>query len=376
LISKIEYKIAIIGGGLAGLCCAIELSKQGLSVCLIEKESYPKHKVCGEYISNEVVPYLNYLGLNVANLGATMIKRFQLSTEDGKLINAKLPLGGFGLSRYKMDFELAQIAAKNGVTIVKDVVERIDFKDDFFDILLQSGNLITSTLAIGAYGKRSNLDIKSKRSFIQKKSPFLAVKIHVKGNFDNDLVALHNFEGGYCGVSKVENDIINLCYITTYESFKRIKDIDTFQREIVMKNVHLNKIFTETNPLMDSPLTISQISFANKTKVENHVLMCGDSAGMIHPLCGNGMGMAIRSAHMLSKIIIQHKNELKNRKIIEVQYQTIWNKEFKLRLSIGRIASSIFAKPKFTSALMNGTKYIPIILPSIIKLTHGKVMEI
>ena len=59
------------------------------------------------------------------------------------------------------------------------------------------------------------------RNFIQKKSPYLGVKIHVKGNFPEDLVALHNFKGGYCGVSKVENDTINLCYITDFDSFKR-----------------------------------------------------------------------------------------------------------------------------------------------------------
>ena len=75
---------------------------------------------------------------------------------------------------------------------------------------------------IGAYGKRSSLDIKLNRQFIKRKSPYLAVKIHVKGDFPDDVVALHNFEGGYCGVSKVENDSINLCYITNYDAFKNV----------------------------------------------------------------------------------------------------------------------------------------------------------
>lgn len=367
----------IIGGGLAGLCCAIDLSKAGFSICLIEKEAYPKHKVCGEYISNEVLPYLEYIGLDVFRLGATSINRFQLSTRDSKLINAKLPLGGFGLSRFTMDAALAEIAGLNGVKIEKDLVEGLSFTGDAFQVILKSGGWITSKLAIGAYGKRSNLDIKTKRSFVKKKSPFLAVKIHVKGDFDDDLVALHNFDGGYCGVSKVENDMINLCYIATYESFKKYKEIDTFQREVVMKNVHLNRIFNKTIPLMDQPLTISQISFADKTKVDNHLLFCGDSAGMIHPLCGNGMGMAIRSAFMLSKIIKENLYSSNNyRENIEDQYEKKWNNEFRLRLKVGRAVASIFAKPKLTAALMNGANYFPFILPSIIKLTHGKVMEV
>ena len=82
-----------------------------------------------------------------------------------------------------------------------------------------------------------------KRKFIQNKSPYLAVKIHVKGDFPDNVIGLHNFNGGYCGVSKVENNSINLCYITDYESFKKFKNISNFQRKVVYKNRYL-KIFS------------------------------------------------------------------------------------------------------------------------------------
>lgn len=65
-----QTDVIIIGGGLAGLSSAIHLSKHDLSVLVIEKNSYPKHKVCGEYISNEVLPYLDYLEIDVFKLGA------------------------------------------------------------------------------------------------------------------------------------------------------------------------------------------------------------------------------------------------------------------------------------------------------------------
>ena len=69
------------------------------------------------------------------------------------------------------------------------------------------------------------------------------MKIHVSGEFPEDKVALHNFKGGYCGVSKVENGHINLCYITNYEAFKTYKDIETFNEEVVFKNKALKAIF-------------------------------------------------------------------------------------------------------------------------------------
>lgn len=89
-------------------------------------------------------------------------------------------------------------------------------------------------------------------------------------------VALHNFKGGYCGVSKVENDHINLCYITNYKAFKRYKDIDAFQENVIFKNLALKEMFQNSNAEFDSPLTISQISFETKTRIENHMIMCGD----------------------------------------------------------------------------------------------------
>ncbi len=69
------------------------------------------------------------------------------------------------------------------------------FNNDEFKVTTKNNQNFTASIVIGAYGKRAALDAKMDRGFMKKKSPFLAVKTHVKGNFPNDLVALHNFEG-------------------------------------------------------------------------------------------------------------------------------------------------------------------------------------
>ncbi|MEM1003156.1 MAG: FAD-dependent oxidoreductase, partial [Bacteroidota bacterium] len=295
MTKKSNTKVIIIGGGLAGLCASIHLAKEGIEVMLIEKNDYPKHKVCGEYVSNEVLPYLNDLGFNPRDHGAKKITEFQLTTRANKEIKASLPLGGFGMSRYEMDYQLYQLALEKGVKILKDLVLKIIFSDDVFQVETKKSGVLSSEIVIGAFGKRSNLDIEMQRDFIKRKSPYLGVKIHVSGDFPEEKVALHNFKGGYCGVSKVENNHINLCYITSFEAFKKFKNIEEFQEQVVYKNDALKSIFKNTEPQFDQPLSISQISFETKSPLENHMIMCGDSAGMIHPLCGNGMGMAIRS---------------------------------------------------------------------------------
>jgi len=228
------FNVIIIGGGLAGLSSAIHLSKEGISVLLIEKNAYPLHKVCGEYISNEVLPYLQYLEIDVFALGAQKINKLELSSAKGQRVKATLPLGGFGISRYTLDRDLSEKALQNGVKIIQDLVIDIQFSDDIFSVQTKN-EVFQSKVVIGAYGKRASLDIKTNRSFSTQKSPFMAVKMHVKGDFPNDLVALHNFKGGYCGVSKVENNTVNLCYITNLNAFKPYKDIERFQEEVVYK---------------------------------------------------------------------------------------------------------------------------------------------
>jgi flavin-dependent dehydrogenase len=369
--------IIVIGGGLAGLCNAIHLSKLGKKVLLIEKNEYPKHKVCGEYISNEVLPYLDFLEVNPFDSGAVRINNFQLSTTKSNIISAKLPLGGFGISRYTLDLVLSEKAKENGVTILQDVVLNITFLKDFFQVETKDNNIFTSKITIGAFGKRSLLDVKMGRNFIQKKSPYLGVKIHVKGNFKEDLVALHNFKGGYCGVSKVENNAINLCYITNYATFKQYKNIEDFQEQVVFKNNYLKEIFQSSEALFEKPLSISQISFETKKPVENHILMCGDSAGMIHPLCGNGMSMAIQSAQLASNLILNYFNgEIETRKELEKQYIRQWKRKFSLRLKAGHFIAMLFRKDTIASVLLQILKKLPFLLPIIIKQTHGKPMKI
>lgn len=368
-----NLEIVIIGGGLAGLTAGIHLAKNNNSVTIIEKNEFPKHKVCGEYISNEVLNYFEWLDVHVTDLKPTNITNLQFSTANGTTINAKLPLGGFGISRYQLDFYLYNKAIENGCKIIKEEVEDVVFEKEKFTITTSDGTVLIADFVVGAFGKRSNIDLRLNRNFTQKKSPWLAVKAHYSGDFPNYLVGLHNFKGGYCGVSKVENNIINICYLVEYKEFKEYKNINDFQNLVVKKNPILNEIFENSKLLFEKPLTISQISFEEKKAVENHILMIGDTAGLIHPLCGNGMAMAIHSAKIVSELLINFtNNKIKTREELEKIYIKSWNYNFEARIRTGRLLSKTLLKPKLSEALMRIVIIFPFLLNSIIKKTHGK----
>lgn len=366
-------EVLIIGGGLAGLTAAIHLRKLNIPVTLIEKNAYPKHKVCGEYISNEVLPYLKLLNISISALNPTHINKLQFSTSSGKTINTELPLGGFGISRYVLDEYLCNIAIKNGCQFIQGTVDNINFNNDEFTVTTSEGKSIKAVIVLGAFGKRSNIDIQLNRSFIKQKSPWLAIKAHYEGEFPNDVVGLHNFNGGYCGVSKVEDNKINICYLVNYESFKVFKNSTEYQEQVLEQNPHLKEIFKNTKLLFEKPLTISQISFETKLPVEQHILMIGDTAGLIHPLCGNGMAMAIHSAKIAAEIINDYIHQtIRTRVEMEKVYTNQWNKTFKSRLQTGRLLANILLKPKLSEFLYRILLIAPFLLPIIIKKTHGK----
>ncbi len=368
-----ETEVLIIGGGLAGLTAAIHLSKKGFEVIVIEKNEFPKHKVCGEYISNEVVPYLNWLGINSKDLHPTLITKLRFSICNGKIVDCVLPLGGFGISRYALDEYLHRKAVSYGCTILKDSVESVVFNENQFTVTTLNNVFLKAKIVLGAFGKRSNVDQKLNRSFIQKKSPWLAVKAHYSGNFPDDLVGLHNFKGGYCGVSKVENDKINICYLADYETFKRYKNIEEYQKAVVFKNPNLKLLFENCTMLFDKPLTISQICFEKKKAIENHILMIGDTAGLIHPLCGNGMAMAIHSAKIVSELVeLFFNKEIKSRAGLEKKYKQEWKFNFEKRIRAGRFLARLLQHQKVSEFLLQIVIKFPLLLPKIIKRTHGK----
>lgn len=364
--------VIIIGGGLSGLINAVLLKKSGLSVTLFEEKKYPFHRVCGEYISNEVIPFLESQNLFPSELLPSNITQLQLTSPSGNALNMKLDLGGFGISRYNYDLWLSKKAKEAGVIIIHERVISCDFESDEFHISTNSEDRYRSKIVIGAFGKRSLLDKKLDRSFTNKRSPYIGVKYHIKNEtLAQNKIALHNFENGYCGVSKVENDTFNLCYLSHRSNLKAHSNIPAMEEAILKKNPFLKTIFNDSIFLFEKPEVINEISFKKKEPVFKHLLMSGDSAGMITPLCGNGMAMAIHSAKMLSELIIKHLSVNFERNKLEEEYTTYWETQFSKRLWAGRKIQSLFGAKNVSEFAVFFGKNIPSFTHYLMSKTHG-----
>lgn len=369
-----KAQVIIIGGGLAGLTAAIDLCKHGLEVVLFEKTSYPQHKVCGEYLSTEIIPYFEFLGLELERLQAPEINKMEFSLNSGETISCDLKSGGLGISRFTLDHYLYKYALSLGCQVIHASVENIEFIKNEFHLQIAGTESYKTRLLLGAYGKRSGLDKILSRDFIGSRSGWLAVKAHyINENYPDNLVSLHNFKGGYCGLSRTELNTINVCYLASYKSFKKVRNTQEFKEKVLMRNPRLQEFFKESKQVFEKELSIAQVSFKKRSLVEKHILMLGDAAGLIHPLCGNGMAMAVHSAKIVADSIRKNVSSgTIHREGVEYDYMRGWHRNFNSRLRNGRILQNILLHENLTSISQNILKAIPGLMPQIIKSTHGK----
>jgi len=364
------YDCAIVGGGLAGLCLSIQLAKAGKSVVLLEKNKYPFHKVCGEYISMESWDFLESLLIDLTGMDLPKIDSVNISAHNGYKISSPLKMGGFGISRHRLDSKLAAQAKEDGVMLIENC--------NVFDVKLLSGTYsietsqgtLQSKLVCGSYGKIEPAFIA--RSAERKKGNYIGVKYHVKTPFPSNLIELHNFKDGYCGISTVDNETVCICYLTTTENLnKNNNDIKQLEENVLYKNPHLKKYFSESEFLFDKPLAISQITFKKKQTYKTDILLLGDSAGAIAPLCGNGMSIAMRSSKISASFITEYlegkisKNELIN------SYTKEWNKHFSFRIKAGYYLQNLFGRHSTTLLSLKVLNVFPAVVKKLISLTHG-----
>lgn len=370
-----EHQVIILGGGLAGLTAGIQLAQKGVEVVILEKEDLPRHKVCGEYLSREVEAYLKELGADLKPLNPPVINRFALSGMRGQTIEASLEPGGWGLSRYAFDFHLYKRALEAGVTILKETATRVIYNNESFKVETFKGMELKAGVVLGGFGKRSRLDQSLERPFFKEKTRWMAIKSHYEHpDFPEDLVALHHFPQGYCGLSRTESGSVNLCYLTTVDAYKTGSGEGGFGSDLLAQNPLLELFLSRSRPLFKKPLGIAQVSFASKSPVVDHILMIGDAAGLLHPLCGNGMAMAIRSARLAAELTLERLEGRISGLQMERAYIRGWNRQFRNRIRTGRVLQGLLLKARATDMAIPVLQRVPMLLPKIISATHGTKM--
>ncbi len=364
------YDVAIAGGGIAGLSLAIDLRRRGYKIVVLEKGSYPRHKVCGEYISMESADYLKKICPELITLALPRINTFRLTAPGNNVFETHLQPGGFGISRYLLEQLLYKEALKNGVEVLTDQkVQRAIFSkhENLFTVKGNSVD-IHSKFFCNASGKISNL-VKWKTM----RQDYIAVKYHITTDRETNKIEIHNFNGGYCGISNIENEKSCLCYIVNTDQLKSTgNSIEQLEKKYLFKNESLNRIFKNSKFLFERPLVTSGINFTIKDQSKDNNFYIGDSAGTVSPVTGNGMSMSLRSASFLAEQIDHCLNEKINQEELTKRYRHFWNKQFASRIKLSGTLQSLTESTFLAQLSIKTFNVFPSVARFLIRQTHGK----
>ncbi|MFQ3576064.1 MAG: NAD(P)/FAD-dependent oxidoreductase [Cytophagales bacterium] len=366
-----QYDVIVIGGGISGLSYSILMAQKGWSVLVIEKDSYPRHRVCGEYLSLESLSFLQSIGLNANSPIFPIINKLKITSTGPNFFETNLPLGGIGISRYFLDDFLFQQAKNLEVTVLQN--EEV-IKFDHTKVETKNGSIFHSKLILVSIGKSIGNQKKLGIENQKPKTKFVGVKQYFNNHdIDDNTIELHNFNGGYAGISKVENQKTCFCYLANANSIKDFNgDLNKFEKEVMYKNKFLKNHLEKGLKAFETPLTISNFSFGVHNLISKNCINLGDVAGSISPLCGNGMSMAIHSAFIASNFSDRYLNNKLDLDNMLKSYVKAWKKNFNLRVRAGIEIQQFFGNEKRSSILVNIAKYSPkYVSNSLIKLTHG-----
>jgi flavin-dependent dehydrogenase len=204
---------------------------------------------------------------------------------------------------------------------------------------------------IAAHGKRSNLDRVLARPFLDRRTPYLALKAHFHGPRLPGRIELHIFPGGYCGLSEIEGGQANLGLLVREEAFRAAGGsgpfaVDHFIAWLGGQDQRLAGWLGQATRLDKRWLSIAQVSFQPKEPVVGDVLMTGDAAGLIAPLAGDGIAMALRGGELAAGFVLRYLDGRLSAAALRRDYAASWQQEFVPRLRLGRWLQALLLQPQ------------------------------
>ena len=288
------YDLAVVGGGPAGTSAAITAAKPGWRVLLLEAGAFPRHKVCGEFVSGEAAEVLEgLLGRQHLIEFAPRISKTRIFSDDRM---AELPVSppALSISRLQLDQALWQRAIETGVC-VRDrcTVSDVRRERDYFAL---TGNGTT-------FAARAVIDASGRWSRLRKRKPSSAKNwIGLKGHFHEDRNAescdLYFFPGGYCGVQPLGDGRVNAAAMVRADVAHALHEVFALSQSLQQRT---RKWRAASEPVSTAPLL-----FAPPRTVEHDMALVGDAAAFIDPFAGDGISIALHSGQMAAMALSKY----------------------------------------------------------------------
>lgn len=302
-LAALKKPITIAGGGLAGLSLGIALQSRGVAVTLHEASDYPRHRVCGEFISG--VDDATLEALDVADCLGDAIKLRSACWRDSDGLLAEMQVPGRGISRWKLDDRMHRKFISLGGAVVT------------------RSRIAPAPGVVWAAGRP------------RRQSDWIGLKCHAR-----NLPLTHDLEmftspGGYVGLAKIEDNKVNICGLFKSNCPRGAKGGALLLAMIRQSALHdLADRLEAADFDASSACAVAGFETGRQAGPEFSI---GDAASMIPPFTGNGMSMAFESARFAIQPALDYAAGCKSWQEAAEASTASQNKHFKRRMAAAGI---------------------------------------
>ena len=281
-----------MGAGPAGSACAITAARSGARVLLLDKDRFPRHKVCGEFVSSESLRLLR-------SLLVEGIEDFDTRLEvpsarifiDDKSISFPVDPPARSIPRYDLDSDLLASAKRCGVSVAEGSSVRAVERNAHFTVRTCDAAFASSAV-VNSSGRWSQLT----QYAAAEKGKWIGLKAHFQEGDAPRSVDLYFFSGGYCGVTPVDDGKVNACAMVRAGTARTMDEVLAAHPELWRRSRDWEPIF--------SPVTTSPLYFRRPETCAGEMLLAGDSAGFIDPFAGDGISLALHSGALAAESLM------------------------------------------------------------------------
>ena len=351
------FDVAIVGGGPAGSSCAAFCAQAGLCTLLLEREKFPREKVCGDCLNPSCWPVLRRLGIEdrVRALPHGKLRVVEFIGTDRQSLAIALPESAeIAVKRSLFDQLLLSLARTVGAEVCEDTTVTEVFLEKHWHVVA-GGKKFEAQMLIAADGRNSTVArLCNLLPRVGKERVALQSHIPLPHNF-GERVVLQFLREGYSGQAPTGNGELNLCLVGKPNSVSALKS--WAENEFRIGGDHTWRTIT---PLTRRALPATQ----------RRLFLVGDAARVVEPFTGEGIFYALRSGELAAQAMVRF-NAGANEKEIRREYEEALHAMYSGRLWLNRLARAAVLSPRFASKILS----IARLQPAILRLLANKVVK-
>lgn len=361
-LTRKSFELAVVGGGPAGTSTAIAAARSGAQVVLFEAKNFPRHKVCGEFVSAESLHILRDL-LRNSLAGSSLIETSPVIARtrlflDNRMIEARVKPPAVSIARYDLDAALWRAAAEAGVTAHTNCEVTTVTGNGPFQ-LETSGVMCDAKAVVIAAGRWSQF---TPDRIVPAGAKWIGIKGHFHEADPSKSSDLYFFDHGYCGVQPVTPDVVNACAMVRSDRATTLADVVSLHPKLAERAADWTPA---ARPVSTAPLV-----YRPPQSTRGQLIFAGDAAAFIDPFVGDGISIALRSGWAAAESLRPYLSSQGTLADCVRGYGEVYDQRFAPLFSMASRVRSLLSLPALPRALAFEVLRIPGVMPYVIRKTR------